>query len=66
MARTLTKEVRKLVSLSEDQGFRIKQKKSGVMIYGKDGGAVLLHMTPSDCRAVKNARARLRNIGVTL
>ena len=65
MANSLTKTVQHMLSLAEDQGFRIKEKKSGYMVLG-DSGQVMLHRTLSDQRGVKNARARLRGIGVAV
>ena len=63
--KTLAKQITGFISQAEAQGFPIREKKSGVMIFG-NGGAVMLHRTPSDARGVKNAQARLRAIGVAV
>jgi hypothetical protein len=55
-----------LVALAERQGFRVKRTKKGVLIYGKKPGTgmVLVHLTCSDHRAVKNAKSGLKRLGV--
>lgn len=55
-----------MIGAAIQQGFTVKEKKSGVMVMGGDGGMVMLHRTPSDSRGVKNAASRLRKIGVTV
>ena len=55
-----------LVKICEEQGFRTKRTRSGVMVLGKHGGAVQIHFTPSDHRAYRNEVARLRRLGVQL
>lgn len=64
MGATLGRTIASFIDAAEDQGFRVKEKKSGVMIFGNGGGSVMLHRTPSDSRGVKNAQSRLRAIGV--
>ena len=66
MAKGLSGVIQDFIDAAETQGFRVKDKKSGVMVFGDDGGAVMLHRTPSDSRGVKNAQARLRALGVTI
>lgn len=67
MADSLSRQIKTFIRAADEQGFRTRETKKGVMIYAKNGeGAVLLHLTPSDKRGVKNARARLRGIGVSL
>lgn len=57
----------RLVKICEEQGFRTKRTRSGVMVFGKKGqGMVEIHLTPSDHRANLNSVARLRRIGVQL
>ena len=67
------REVSALVGAAEGQGFRVRQTRNGWMVYAKIEpgrltvgaiGCVTVHRTPSDVRAVKNARAELRKIGV--
>lgn len=66
MAKGLSQQIAGFICAAEDQGFRVKEKRSGVMIFGHGGGAVMLHRTPSDTRGVRNAQARLRAIGVAV
>lgn len=66
MTKALSKQVDRMIDSALSQGFTVKEKKSGVMIFGTDGGMVMLHRTPSDPRGVKNAASRLRKIGVTV
>lgn len=55
-----------LVHRAQAQGFRIKRTKKGVKVLGKkpEDGAVTLHLTCSDWRAMRNAKANLRRLGV--
>ena len=63
-SQSLTKEARAIVREAEKQGFKIKEKKNGWMILTPNGqGAVMIHKTPSDHRALKNELARLRRYG---
>lgn len=67
MANSLSRQIKGFIKAAEAQGFRTKETRKGVMIYGKDGQtSVLLHLTPSDTRGVKNAAAMLRKIGVEI
>jgi hypothetical protein len=66
MSKALSKQVASMIEAAEAQGFTVKEKKSGVMVFGTDGGMVMLHRTPSDSRGVKNAASRLKKIGVTV
>ena len=58
--------VENLIATAESQGFRVKRTKKGVFVYGKQPGTgmVLLHMTCSDHRAIKNSMGALRRLGV--
>lgn len=56
--------VEDLIAEAKRQGFRVRQTKKGVLIYGKKDGMALIHLTCTDHRAVKNARAALRRLGV--
>jgi hypothetical protein len=63
-SKTLTREARALVQEAEAQGFTVKEKKNGWMLLTPNGqGAVMIHKTPSDHRALKNELARLRRYG---
>lgn len=66
MSKGLSKQVDRMIGAAIEQGFAVKEKKAGVMIFGTDGGMVMLHRTPSDSRGVKNAASRLRKIGVAV
>jgi hypothetical protein len=66
MGKALSKQVDTMIDRAIEQGFSVKEKKSGVMVMGTDGGMVMLHRTPSDTRGVKNAASRLRKIGVAV
>lgn len=59
-------KARDLIRLAEEQGFWCVRKKKGVAVYGKrqEDGWVMLHLTCSDHRALKNAMAHLKKIGV--
>lgn len=61
----MDKDLKKLRKLLESQGARIVEKKSGWMIYppDKERGAVMIHLTNSDHRSLKNARSELRRSG---
>lgn len=60
----LGKDAKKLVKEAEKQGFVAKEKKNGWMLTVPNGqGSVMIHKTPSDHRALKNAVARLRRYG---
>lgn len=62
---TIDKDLKKLRKALLTQGARIEEKKSGWMIYppSKSGAPVMIHLTNSDWRALKNARAMLRRSG---
>jgi hypothetical protein len=63
-SKTLSKEARAIVREAEAQGFTVKEKKKGWMLLTPNGqGAVMIHKTPSDHRALKNELARLRRYG---
>lgn len=52
----MRKEMRDLVQSAIDQGFTVIQKKNGVMLRSPGGrGTYMIHGTPSDHRARKNA-----------
>ncbi|MCZ4326752.1 hypothetical protein [Brachybacterium paraconglomeratum] len=61
----MDKDLKKLRKLLESQGARIVEKKSGWMVYPPDPGrpGVMIHLTSSDHRWLKNTRAELRRSG---
>jgi hypothetical protein len=61
----IDKDLKKLRKSLEAQGARIVEKKSGWMVYPPDKrrDAVMIHLTNSDWRSIKNARALLRRSG---
>lgn len=48
----------------EAQGARIVPKKSGWQIMCPNGEIITLHATPSDHRALRNARSHVRRAGL--
>lgn len=60
------KTPKSLVEAAESQGWRVRDTKSGWMLYPPDPTkpAVLLHKTNSDHRWYANAVARLRRSGL--
>lgn len=63
-----SKDLKKLRKQLEEQGARIEEKKNGWMIYPPNpaGTPVMIHLTASDHRAIKNATALLRRSGFRL
>ncbi|WP_311478373.1 hypothetical protein [uncultured Gulosibacter sp.] len=61
----MEKELKKLIRNLEDQGWTVKQKKSGYMLYPPDitKNPVMIHLTASDRRAWANMLAELRRSG---
>lgn len=62
------KDVHALVHAAQSQGFNVQITRKGYRVFAKSltGGSVVIHRTPSDWRAVKNARSELRKIGVKI
>lgn len=60
------KETREVVREAQRQGFRVKDTKSGWLLFPNDKSLppVLVHKTPSDHRAWRNTLARLRRAGL--
>lgn len=48
----------------ESQGARIVRKKSGWQVLAPNGEIITLHVTPSDHRALRNARSHVRRAGL--
>lgn len=65
MAKTLSnKELSRLLSGLEDQGFTIKRIGDGYRLYPDNGSKILtLHMSVSDSRGMRNLRADVRRGG---
>lgn len=62
---SLAKEMSRLVNVAAGQGFRVKEAKSGWMVYAKEGsGIATIHKTPSRQNAVNRVKNDLRRIGV--
>jgi hypothetical protein len=49
----------------ERQGAVVRQTRMGFLIKFPDGSSTTFHRSPSDHRAVKNMRSRVRNAGLT-
>lgn len=62
------KEVRKLISLAEEQGWRVELKKGGhYRLYSPDGKTIVTAgSTPSDRRAYQNIKSDLKRGGLKL
>jgi len=60
------KEFRRLVRAAEEQGWRVRPIKKGVMLVPPDLArpAVTIHRTPSDPRSWNNTVAQLRASGL--
>jgi hypothetical protein len=61
----MNKELRKVVRAAEAQGWRVEATKKGWMLYPPQTsqGAVAVHGTPSDVRALHNTIAEMRRRG---
>ena len=57
--------VRSIIKGLEGQGARVVKKKAGWQIMCPNGEIVTLHATPSDHRALRNARSHIRRAGLT-
>lgn len=66
--KDLRKKTAEMVKVAEAQGFRVEDRGTCWIVYGKtrQDGVVNLHKTPSDIRAIKNSRSYLRRIGVDI
>lgn len=60
------KEFRRLIRAAEEQGWRVRSIKKGLMLVPPDPtkAAVTIHRTPSDRRSWNNAVAQLRSSGL--
>ena len=60
----IDKDIRKLLEELEAQGARLVKKNAGYMIFPPGSGEpTMIHLTNSDHRAMKNAKARLGRAG---
>lgn len=63
--RSVHKDMRDLVKEASKGGFKVSRTRSGhVRFVSKDGQPLVTSGTPSDIRAVYNARAALRRMGL--
>ena len=61
---SLSKDIRKLVKAAERHGWRVVDRGQRWLCYSPDGETIVtVHKTPSDRRAILNARAELRKGG---
>lgn len=58
-------DIRTILNGLEAQGARIVDTKAGYMIMCPSGDKVTMHKTPSDFRAMRNTRARIKRAGLT-
>ena len=64
---SLAKTMREMVAEAERQGFRVKPKKDGWMVFAKQGqDCYMVHKTPSKQGVVRIVRSNLRRLGVRL
>lgn len=63
--RCSDREVRDLLIGAVKAGVRYRCTKSGIMFY-TNSGIFTAHYTPSDHRAAKNLRARLKSAGIEI
>lgn len=61
----MSKAAKRLIGEAQAAGGRAVVKRSGVMIHGPKGSA-MIHATTSDNRALANARADLKRAGLSL
>ena len=61
----LSKAHKQLIREAEAAGAHVVKKAKGLMIHGPDGSA-MIHITTSDARAIKNARADIKRAGVKI
>lgn len=55
---------RRILDGLEAQGARIKRTSEGWQVYCPNGEIVTMHVTPSDHRAMRNARSRVKRNGL--
>ena len=53
-----------LLAIEATDGWETKPTSKGACtVYAPDGGRLIVHLTPSDHRSIKNVRSRLRRMG---
>jgi hypothetical protein len=62
---SLNSEMKAIVKGLAQQGCVIKDTAKGWMVYCPNGEMVSMHKTPSDHRALRNARSRIKRAGLT-
>jgi hypothetical protein len=60
------RKIRELAVKAVQEGVKYRMTKKGVMFYAQDGYSFTIHCTDSDHRAIKNAEARFRKIGIEM
>lgn len=61
---SLSKDIRKLVDQAQSQGWRVEDRGNLWLLKSPDGVTIVtVHKTPSDQKAIRNARSRLRRGG---
>ncbi len=64
MSTAYQKDIRKLIKQAKEQGWRVKDKRSGWMLYSPDGiTQVMIHKTASDSRELGNIISLMPNSG---
>lgn len=64
MSTAYQKGIRKLIKQAKEQGWRVKDKRSGWMLYSPDGTTqVMIHKTASDSHALGNIISIMREGG---
>lgn len=59
------RQMQVLLADLERQGTTIRQTKQGYLLKFPDGSTATFHRSPSDHRAIKNMRSRVRHAGLT-
>lgn len=61
----LKSQLREIIKGLEAQGARVKETSDGWQILCPNGDIVTMHRTPSDHRALRNTRSRIKRAGLT-
>ncbi len=60
-----SKRIKIVITDLEKQGARVRETRSGFMVFFPDGSSMTMHGTESDHRAEKNTRSRVLRAGLT-
>jgi hypothetical protein len=64
MSASYKQAIKKLLTMAEEQGWRVKDKKGGWMLFAPDRiGKVMVHKTASDHHALGNLLSEMRKLG---